>query len=225
MVVESYEAKKSLEQITKSMRSLLTVKVTLPLNNPNLKLLHTNMFIYLPLPSDFLIENFEVIAKALNSSDSRYSGYVKDRWYVEGIHTKDDGKTQKMELTLNPFATSHTSYKEDYLNLVKAYSDAVNNQNKSTSTSKSTQKTKLISKSNKTTIQQAINEVGKLMEKKKYKRYTFSDYTNFVKHGYGDCWAGAYFMACQLQKRGVEARIIQYATSASSRPVRHSAAT
>lgn len=203
---------KAKEQMVDSVRDLYNVKITLPLGNPNLKLVHTNQMLFTELPEDvFELANFDVIAKALNSSYSRYSGYVLNRWYVQGRKITNDGKTAKMELELNPFASDVLKFRDEKESFKKAYTDATTskttNSNKSTKTVKSTTK--------KIDIPKAINEVGKLMEKKKYKRYTFSDYNNFVKHGYGDCWAGAYFIACQLQKRGVTARIINYATAYS----------
>ena len=203
---------KSKEQIGNSVRDLYTAKITLPLGNPNLKLVHTNQFLFTELPEYvFELANLDAISTALNSTYTRYSGYVLNRWYVEGVKINNDGKTAKMELSVNPFASTLLKFRDEKTNFVKAYTDATTSK---TSNSGSTGKTvKYTTK--KVDITKAINEVGKLMEKKKYKRYTFSDYNNFVKHGYGDCHAGAYFVACQLQKRGVKARIISYKTGQS----------
>ena len=71
---------KAKEQMVDSVRDLYNVKITLPLGNPNLKLVHTNQMLFTELPEDvFELANFDVIAKALNSSYSRYSGYVLNR--------------------------------------------------------------------------------------------------------------------------------------------------
>ena len=207
---------KAKEAMVKSIRDLYTIKITLPLGNPNLKLVHTNQMLFTELKEDtFELANFGAIATALNSSYSRYSGYVFNRWYVEGVKINNDGKTAKMELTLNPFPSDVLKFRDEKTGFEKAYTDATSNTSSKSSNSKST-KNKVKSTTKKVDISKAINEVGHMMEKKKYKRYTFSDYKNFVKYGYGDCWAGAYFIACQLQKRGVKARIIQYATSQSN---------
>ena len=206
---------KAKEQMVKSIRDLYSVKIKLPLGNPNLKLVHTNQFLFTELPEEvFELANFDEIATALNSTYDRYSGYVLNRWYIEGRTINNNGKEATMELELNPFPSDVLKFRDDKTSFEKAYTDAVASKNK-TSNSKSTKK-KVKSTTKKVDITKAINEVGHLMEKKKYKRYTFSDYKNFVKYGYGDCWAGAYFIACQLKKRGVTARIIQYATSQSS---------
>ena len=210
---------KAKEQMVNSVRDLETVKITIPLGNPNLKLVHTNQMLFTELPEDvFELANFDAISKALNGSYTRYSGYVLNRWYIQGRKITNDGKTAKMELELNPFASDVLKFRDERNSFKKAYTDATTQNTTKTNAKTSTKKTskkKVKSTTKKIDIPKAINEVGKLMEKKKYKRYTYSDYKNFVKHGYGDCWAGAYFVACQLQKRGVPARIIQYATSQS----------
>lgn len=202
------------DEITKSIRDLLTVTITLPLGNPNLKLVHTNQFIYTEFPKDlFELANFGEIAKALNSTDSRYSGYQINRWYIEKVRIrKKVNGTGTMELTLNPFASILRQYRDNKHNMEKAYSDAMNknnatNSNKSNKTVKSTTKNKL-------TVKQALKEVGKLMEGKKYS-HAYQKYSQFKKYGKGDCWAASYFIACELEKRGVKARIIQYATRLS----------
>jgi hypothetical protein len=206
------EKKAAKKEITKSIRDLLNFKITVPLGNPSYKLLHTNQFITTQLPPDFVLENFGIIGQKLASEATRSTTYVTNRWYVESITITNNGKDAKMELELNPFASPRTQYKDNYASFSKAYQDAT----KSTASSSSTAKTTTTKKDTKKSIQQALDEVGHLMEKKKYKRHTFSDYKNFVKYGYGDCWAGAYFVACQLQKRGVKARILDYPTSQSS---------
>ena len=69
------------QEMFKSLRDLLTVKVTLPLGNPNYKLIHTNSFIWLDL-SKYLenISNFKVIADAMNSTMTRWVKYQENRW-------------------------------------------------------------------------------------------------------------------------------------------------
>ena len=131
-----------MKEITKSLRELLTVKVKIDMNNPKYKYLHTNSFIWMELPSDILISNFESIASALNSTDSRFSGYQKNRWYVEELTITNDGEKCIGELTLNPFASSNRTYKDNYLSLMEAYTNAVeqknNNSNKTSNTTSTT---------------------------------------------------------------------------------------
>lgn len=213
-LVAEREAKK---EITKSVRDLVKFDITVPVGNPNYKLLHTNKFLTTTFPSDFPLENLEIIGMKMNSSDTRYSGYNKSNFYIEEITVTNDGDTAKIDIKLNPFASSLSSYRDNYEGYYRAYNDAKNNQeNNTTSNTTSSKKQTLTVAQKKKKIKKALDDVGELMEKKRYKRYTFSDYKNFVKYGYGDCWAGAYFVACQLERRGVKARILNYKTSASN---------
>jgi hypothetical protein len=139
------EKKAAKKEITKSIRDLLNFKITVPLGNPNYKLLHTNQFITTQLPSDFVLENFGIIGQKLASEATRSTTYVTNRWYVEAITITNNGKDAKMELELNPFASPRTQYKDNYTSFSKAYQDA---QQKQTTTSPiSTNKT---NKTNKT---------------------------------------------------------------------------
>ena len=129
------------EAMFKSLRDLLTVKVTLPLGNPNYKLIHTNSFIWLDL-SKYLenISNFKVIADAMNSTMTRYVKYQENRWYVEAVTINEDigGNKGTMELTLNPFPSSLTKYRDDFHSFTKAYQDAINQNNNSNTSTVST---------------------------------------------------------------------------------------
>lgn len=157
------ERAKSLDEVINSIRDLYTVKLTIPLGNPNLKLVHTNQFLFTELPTDvFELINLPTIAKALNSKYSRYSGYVLNRWYIEGITITRDGKSAKMELELNPFATPLIKYQENNRGFVKAYTDAFN-QNK-TNTS-----------NNKTTSKKKVKSVDSTLDLKNVKGYKKSD--------------------------------------------------
>ena len=73
------------DEMFKSIRDLLTVKVTLPLGNPNYKLIHTNSFIWLDLSGYVDLENFHILAKAMQSTFSRNTSYEEGRWYVEAV--------------------------------------------------------------------------------------------------------------------------------------------
>ena len=115
------------KKVVDSVRDLYTAKITLPLGNPNLKLVHTNQFLFTELPTNvFELTNLKVIAKALNSTYSRYSGYTINRWYIENSTITNDGKTAKMELDVNPFASNIIKYQDDLKNFENSYNDAVN---------------------------------------------------------------------------------------------------
>ena len=61
------ERRKAIQEMAKSIRDLLTVKVTVPVGYDMLKFIHTNMFIKMKIPDEFKVENFEHIANAMNS--------------------------------------------------------------------------------------------------------------------------------------------------------------
>ena len=129
------------EAMFKSLRDLLTVKVTLPLGNPNYKLIHTNSFIWLDL-SKYLenISNFKVIADAMNSTMTRYVKYEANRWYVEAVTINEDIGSNKgtMELTLNPFPSNLAKYKDEFRGFIKAYQDGLNQKNNNNTATTST---------------------------------------------------------------------------------------
>lgn len=128
------------QEIVSSIRDLLTLKVTLPLGNPNLKLVHTNQYCKTELP-EFLLSNFKVISKALNSSYNRYSGYTTNKWYIEGRTIVNDGKRFTMELDLNPFASTLLDFKDNREGYEKSYTDAINKSEKENSKKSNTKKT------------------------------------------------------------------------------------
>lgn len=118
---------KALDSIINSVRDLQTLKIKLPMGNPNLKLVHTNQFLFTELPEEvFELANMGTIAKALNSKYARFSGYKLNRWYIEGITITNDNKSCIMELECNPFASPLTKYQENNRGYKKAYSDAYN---------------------------------------------------------------------------------------------------
>ena len=118
---------KAKDLITEHARDYLTAKVKIPLGNPALKNVHTNQFLFMDFPSDFSLENWETIAKALNSSETRYGGYSKTRWYIEGCTIDVDVKGKaEMSLDMNAFASTTKEFTDGYRALTKAYEDAVN---------------------------------------------------------------------------------------------------
>jgi hypothetical protein len=118
------------DPVIESIRDLLSLKITLPLGNPDLKLVHTNQFCQTELPDEFVLDNFGVIAKALNSTYNRNVGYTVNKWYIEGRTVTNDGDKFTMELELNPFASTLNKYSENRNNYLKAYTDALEKQEK-----------------------------------------------------------------------------------------------
>lgn len=146
------EQAKAREQIINSIRDLVTLKITLPLGNPNFKLLHTNQFLWTELPEDvFELANMDSISKALNGSYSRYSGYVLNRWYIEAITIKNnssDGGT--IELELNPFATDFNDYQSEYRKYSSDYSSMISSANNNSSNKTNSTSVKSVTTTNKT---------------------------------------------------------------------------
>ena len=133
-------------RLTESIRDLLSFKLTLPLGNPLLKKLHTNMFVYTELPDEFVLENFPTLAEVLNSTYNRYVGYSLNRWYVEAVTITNDGSKFDAELELNPFPSSIKKYRESRMKLEDDYKSALQSQNKTTSKKTTTKKTTKSSK-------------------------------------------------------------------------------
>ena len=128
---------KAKELITEHAKDYLTAKVKIPLGNPALKNVHTNQFLFMDFPSDFSLKNWETIAKALNSSETRYGGYSKTRWYIEGCTIDVDVKGKaEMSLDLNAFASTTKEFTDGYRALTKAYEDATNKSTDTTSAKK-----------------------------------------------------------------------------------------
>lgn len=119
------EKAKATDEIINSVRDLYTLKLKIPLGSTNLKLLHTNQFLFTELPTDvFELANMEIISKALTNKYSRYAGYQLNRWYIENVTITCDKSNFYMELSLNPFPTSFVKYKDDMRSVEKAYRDA-----------------------------------------------------------------------------------------------------
>ena len=113
----------AMDEINKSIHDLLSLKLTIPLGNPNLKHVHTNQFLWYDLPSEFKLEYLKTIFDSMNSTHNRFSTYEEGKWYIEGLTIHNDGKKFTMDLELNPFASSLTSYRDEYQSFVKAYQD------------------------------------------------------------------------------------------------------
>ena len=142
----------ALKKITEHNRDYLKLTLTLPLGNKALKQVHTNQWLFTDLPKEFDLANWTIIADALQSTTNRHEGYVKNRWYIEAVDiTVDSNGNSEMKLTLNAFASSVSSYSNTVKDMQKAYTDAQNKNNKTTTTNKN--KTKAV-----TTKKSVINE-------------------------------------------------------------------
>lgn len=112
---------KALEAVSQSVRDLLSFEIELPLNNPVFKNLHTNMMLWTELPKEFKLRNLNEIFKIMKSwKSARGIPYQENRWYVEKIVIKHDGKGPIAKITLNPFPSSYSVYS----NAVKSYAEA-----------------------------------------------------------------------------------------------------
>lgn len=144
------EEAKAQEEMVKSVRDLLGCKITLPLGNPSLKYVHTNQNLFLNLPDEFELANFEEIAKIMNSKYTRYIPYRKNRWYIEGITINNDGDKFEMDLDLNPFPTTIIKYRDDYVKFREEYMRAIESNNKNNTTNTVKTNVKSVPKTNTT---------------------------------------------------------------------------
>lgn len=123
--LQTYE--KALQEVSKSIRDLLTFELKLPLNNPLFKELHTNQMLFTELPTDFKLGNLEKIFKIMPSFKvNRGVSYQENKWYIEKIVTTRDSKGLFAKLTLNPFPSSYSVYANAVQGYVDAYNQATN---------------------------------------------------------------------------------------------------
>lgn len=130
------ERRKAIQEMSKSIRDLLTVKVTVPVGYDMLKFIHTNMFIKMKVLDEFKVENFEYIANAMNSNYNRYYRYEKDRWYVEAVTVNCDNSNYTLDLELNPFPSALIDYMDKKKDLSKKMLDITSKGTNTTSTKK-----------------------------------------------------------------------------------------
>ena len=120
---------KALEDVSKSIRSLLTFEIKIPLNSPVFKNLHTNMMLWTELPVDFKLANLEKVFKIMpvyKVSRGISSDYRVNRWYVEGVKIKGDSNGVFATIKLNPFPSSYSVYSNAVKEYAKAYDQAFN---------------------------------------------------------------------------------------------------
>lgn len=129
---------KALEEMSKSIRDLLSFQIRVPLNDPLFKELHTNQMLWTELPSDFKLANLEKIFKILPAYKvNRGIPYQQNRWYVEGLKITCNNNGLFADITLNPFPSNYSVYH----NAVKAYAEAYDQAFKSSSDTTSSNNT------------------------------------------------------------------------------------
>lgn len=129
IINETATYKKALEEVSKSVRDLLSFELKVPLNSPVFKNLHTNMMLWTELPVEFPLANLEQIFKIMpvyKVSRGISSDYRVNRWYVEGVKTKCDSNGLFATIKLNPFPSSYSSYGNAVKSYMEAYDQAFN---------------------------------------------------------------------------------------------------
>ena len=127
---------KALDELSKSVRSLLSFEVKVPLNSPIFKNLHTNMMLWTQLPPEFQLGNLEKIFKILPAYKvNRGVAYLENRWYVEKVVIKQDTNGLFATITLNPFPSDYSSYSNAVKQYAEAYDQKFNQKNTTTTSS------------------------------------------------------------------------------------------
>ena len=100
-------------------------------------ILLTNSFLFTDLPERFALINLPKIYKNLASySVNRGVPYVKNRWYIEAVKIKHDGKGLWADITLNAFPSDQSSFASAMEQYINEYDNAYNK--KTTSTASTT---------------------------------------------------------------------------------------
>ena len=128
--------RKAVNEYSKSVRSLMKFSIKVPLNSRFFKYLHTNSFLFTDLPEKFALVNLPKIYKNLASySVNRGVPYVKNRWYIEAVKIKHDGKGLWADITLNAFPSDQSSFQSAMEGYISAYDSAFKSTSQSTTSS------------------------------------------------------------------------------------------
>ena len=120
---------KALEELSKSVRDLLSFEIKLPLNHPMFKEMHTNQFLWTELPREFKLGNLSEIFKIMASyKQNRGVSYVENRWYIEKMVVKCDSNGLFATLTLNVFPSPYSVYSTALRGYRDAYDQAFKQQ-------------------------------------------------------------------------------------------------
>lgn len=196
IAVENYYKNKIAARIafSESIRKWFTFTIKLA---GEYKKLHTNSFCMFMMSDTFTLENLPTIGKKLNGKYTRYVGYEKNRYYIEKVVTTCDNNVGlNTELTLNPFASDYSTYARTQVQAEEALASALGGGGG---------------------ISGDLIGIGKALAAK----YTFSqncqNYACMKQKGTGSCWSWSEAMFTELKAAGYKVRVIQYATSQSSR--------
>ena len=86
--------------------------------------LHTNMFIWFELPEKHILANYASMVAGIDRVSTRGGEYVLNRYYVEKITTTYNSNGVTTKVTLNPFASSLSSYNDIYKDAMDAWQQA-----------------------------------------------------------------------------------------------------
>ena len=206
------EKNKQLAEIRMSeeLRKTLTLTIKIP---KILKGLHTNQFFFIDLAEDFYEKNYPEVMKVIaNERFGRYAGFEKGRFFIEKVVEEGGIDGNRMEITLNPIASSHAEYIKMQQEAEKALIDALNDNSK-------------YSGGTGGALGGTAVEIGNALCDK----YGFCSgvvcpdpgngsgntetYEGMKKNGSGSCFAWSEALYEELNKAGIKARIIQYGTS------------
>ncbi|MGI6564913.1 hypothetical protein [Methanosphaera sp.] len=109
ITVENYTKNKIAARIafSESIRKWFTFSFKVPGEYQNL---HTNSFCMLMMSKKFVLKNMPTIGKKLNGKFTRYLGYEKNRYYIEGVTVTYGTQGLSTELKLNPFASDYSTF-------------------------------------------------------------------------------------------------------------------
>lgn len=108
---------------SESIRKWFTFTFKVPGEYPKL---HTNSFCMLLMSKKFNLENMPKIGKKLNGKFTRYLGYEKNRFYIEGVTvTYNENSGLYTELKLNPFASDYSTFAKTQMQAYSALQSAL----------------------------------------------------------------------------------------------------
>lgn len=136
-VIPVKERMQAIELITEHLRELSSLTITIPLNNPVTKKIHTNMMIRTKFKTPKLQNMKEIGEIVKQTAQTRHSAYTENVWYVEKVEIENKPNSKTMKLTLNPFPVGVGSYAD----LLKSFREKQNTTS-STSKKKTAEKTK-----------------------------------------------------------------------------------